>query len=398
MFIDNRTTKELSEERIKKARLYKKTQSYSDRDIMFHKEFQKAMKGDGVCCLFGECSKKTIKAHCFSRTMLKKISVDNHVYTMESRKDLNKDYHDFLLNKVGVGKASIFRGFCKEHDNIFCSLDNKGEIITIRDIIIQFYRIISKNYLISRTIEDSAYSASLPLPILYINGKLSIKTERLLSLFNDLIIDFDELEKDIPQINNGVYLLKPFNKIEKDFPYRIIYKKSNIKIPIILQKTLLSKNGDELYNEYLSILPIQEGISILILCKDENINRYRSLIKDNIDILCFIEKLFIMDSEWYLSPEVVSIWSDKKKELIKNDCFFSFYELNLFENEYDFSIFDEVRRDLIKCIPIERRIKEESKMDIDTIILKRKNFNERIRNMEDKTIRDSIKLMNPFNT
>lgn len=317
---------------------------------------------------------------------------------MESRKDLNKDYHDFFLNKVGVGKASIFRGFCKEHDNIFCSLDNKGEIITIRDIIIQFYRIISKNHLISRNIEDSAYSASLHLPILYINEKLSIKTERLLSLFNDLIIDFDELEKDIPQINNGIYLLKPFNKSEKDFPYRIIYKKSNIKIPIILQKKLLLKNEGELYNEYLSILPIQEGISILILCKDENINRYRSLIKDNIDILCFIEKLFIMDSEWYLSPEVVSIWSDKKKELIKNDYFFSRYELNLFENEYDFSIFDEIRRDLIKCIPIERRIKEESKMDIDTIILKRKNLNERIRNMEDNTIRDSIKLMDPFNT
>lgn len=73
-----------------------------------------------------ECSKKIIKAHSVSKgSSLKAIAEDGHVYTTF------KTNHDFSVSKrvrpkkVGINQASVFTGFCSNHDkHIFAPIED----------------------------------------------------------------------------------------------------------------------------------------------------------------------------------------------------------------------------------------------------------------------------------
>lgn len=73
-----------------------------------------------------ECSKKIIKAHSVSKSSsLKAIAVDGHVYTTF------KTNHDLSMSKrvrpkkVGINQASVFTGFCSNHDkHIFAPIED----------------------------------------------------------------------------------------------------------------------------------------------------------------------------------------------------------------------------------------------------------------------------------
>lgn len=73
-----------------------------------------------------ECSKKIIKAHSVSKgSSLKAIAEDGHVYTTF------KTNHDFSVSKivrpkkVGINQASVFTGFCSNHDKqIFAPIED----------------------------------------------------------------------------------------------------------------------------------------------------------------------------------------------------------------------------------------------------------------------------------
>ncbi|MGI2108993.1 YecA family protein [Shewanella frigidimarina] len=73
-----------------------------------------------------DCSKKIIKAHSVSKSSsLKAIAVDGHVYSTF------KTNHDFSSSKrvrpkkVGINQASVFTGFCSNHDKqIFAPIED----------------------------------------------------------------------------------------------------------------------------------------------------------------------------------------------------------------------------------------------------------------------------------
>ena len=46
---------------------------------------------------------------------------------------------ELLLKKVGINQASVFHGFCKEHDQLFQGIDING-ICTYKDLFLQCYR------------------------------------------------------------------------------------------------------------------------------------------------------------------------------------------------------------------------------------------------------------------
>lgn len=85
-------------------------------------------------CLFKECfhkdkncSSKIIKAHSIQENRyLKEISVDGQVLSFNFISFSEK--FEVSLKEIGKGKASIFTGFCKDHDNvIFKPIESNNE-------------------------------------------------------------------------------------------------------------------------------------------------------------------------------------------------------------------------------------------------------------------------------
>ncbi|WMM26129.1 hypothetical protein RBU61_05495 [Tissierella sp. MB52-C2] len=91
-------------------------------------------------CLFPECADSSIASHYISeKRVLKKISVDNHVYYYSHKMD---------FQKIGTKKVSVFSGFCNKHDSeIFDAIDNYDYIPGNKEQeFLFFYRAYCKSY------------------------------------------------------------------------------------------------------------------------------------------------------------------------------------------------------------------------------------------------------------
>lgn len=93
----------------------------------------------------GECDKKIINAHSIQNSQsLSAIAKDGHVYQLINRyKPQTKN--DLGYEKVGINNASVFKGFCKKHDNeIFKLIDNAKLEPNPEQIFLYAYRSLCK--------------------------------------------------------------------------------------------------------------------------------------------------------------------------------------------------------------------------------------------------------------
>ena len=91
------------------------------------------------------------------------------------------------------------------------------------------------------------------------------------------------------------------------------------------------------------------------------------MFEKDINILIAIESSMMSCDNWYIKPSVIASWSVEKKEIITNDLYF-INEFSPFK-EYDLSIFDDLRVQLIKneearqakILEEQKKIEEEEK-------------------------------------
>ena len=76
-----------------------------------------------------------------------------------------------------------------------------------------------------------------------------------------------------------------------------------------------------------------------------------------------IESTLISNAEFFISPTVFSNWGDKKTKIIEEDYYFSIHERKNHLEEYDLSIFDDIRTSLCKTLSEEVRNHEIKKID-----------------------------------
>lgn len=93
-------------------------------------------------CSFLGCPRRSIVAsHSLSRSMmLKPIASDRHVYgpevdTFEGR---------YFVQRVSVNEASVFPGFCEEHENAF-TFEAGGQIVDLKDYQMQLFRSVCRH-------------------------------------------------------------------------------------------------------------------------------------------------------------------------------------------------------------------------------------------------------------
>lgn len=317
-------------------------------------------KKESTRCCYPGCNLKSIGSHSVSKSTLKIIQEEGHVispiFAIENIGNVNQFLKQKWVNvkfePVGIGKASVFKGFCEEHDRmIFRDVDTRG-IITQRDLFAQLYRAASKftfmNTLIDKA-ESDVCSEKYHSDIEFENS-LNISNIKLLGLFHDLLTDFPELDQEIPKhIDGETVILRPYSKSISITPV-VIYKKINREYPVYLQKNfILSMDG--IYSRSIVIvMPSYKSTHIIITCDESISDQYLSSITSDIKILNFIESVLMSDAEFYISPSIVNAWSTEKKKTIEMD--FYFFNERRFLDEYDLSIFDGIRKNI--CNPSDK--------------------------------------------
>ena len=108
-----------------------------------------------------------------------------------------------------------------------------------------------------------------------------------------------------------------------------------------------------------------------------------SHLNSKIQILNTIESVMMQDSQFYLKPEIIEKWNREKKKVVIDDFFF--VTERKFLQEYDISIFDNLRKELIEN---ETQSIQEHELQKINLLPKRPSFQDRYIIYRNKTIKD----------
>ncbi len=340
-----------------------------DDEIRMKQLYEKLMsKKTNHTCLYPKCNKKAILSHSISKNTLKNISENNHLIFQQFRRCCFRK-EDFLnpkinmkLQKIGINEASTFKGFCKEHDNnIFETIDNNG-IVTLKDIFLQLYRTATKQLFFNKMAQEAELKTFQKE--YYTNNKFEfnkpLNLENIILFLNDYLSTFPTLNQAFNLKYGEVLWLKPPpNNIPLN-DLQILYKILPIKYPIALESSYSLKSKKQYNSNIVILLPTNKGTLLFILCHKDDVIQYTPYFQSQLKTLNFIESLLMMDSEFYLDPKEFQKWSKTKIDIIQKDLYF-LYE-RPFLKEYDVSIFDEIRKEIIKMEPLKIQQHEKNKI------------------------------------
>ncbi len=336
------------------------------RDVKLEVNSLLSKKKKYTCC-HPECNEKSILSHSISKSTLKLISREHHVKFPKFNRakfglrELENKSINLCLDDISIELAGTFKGFCSLHDNdIFENIDNRG-IKTQRDIFLQIYRTAQK-FLFTDLVNSKAELKILGYEY-HSNSEFEesiyINLEKIICLCEDLLVDFPELDSPIDIRNTETLFLKPFSE-KVSLEVEVIYKRINTVFPVALQNCLTLNFEGKFSKSIVVILPDVESTNIIILCPINITPQYSSCLNSEIKILNFIESILMLDSDFYLDKTVVDNWSEDKLSKITNDYYF--FDERSFLEEYDISIFDDLRKKICLSLPEKERVIELEKI------------------------------------
>ncbi|WP_133179931.1 hypothetical protein [Shewanella decolorationis] len=315
-------------------------------------------------CFYPDCEEKAINSHTISKQFsLSHLAVDGKLVTPISLRNDTNERKDIVFKEKGINDATTFKGFCKEHDDLFSTVDQNG-IITIRDIFLQIYRSLSKEsfeHEIYKEGELTAFKNEFLFDSSHENRKV-MSTSKLLMLFYDLLLDFPEADQRISGYNGNSVTLKPFSEAV-DLDVTIIYKNIKFNVPVALHNKVQLVFKNTYCDNFIFLIPYKESADLIILSHNNYVEHYLYNLSTDIKTLNFIESSMMMDGEWWISPRVFDSWSNERKQVLQED--FRYFTERSFLEDYDMSIFDSVRLQL--CESLNKDQKEEEIKKIDTI-------------------------------
>lgn len=339
-------------------------------------------------CFFPECPKRAINSHAISKqSSLDNIAVNGKLFRPLSLRNDSAEFKDIVFKEIGINKATTFKGFCQNHDSIFNTIDKNG-IKTIRDIFLQIYRSLSKEYFEYKIYKESevmAFKKELFFDSKHDEQKL-VNTSSLLALFYDLLLDVPEAEKQISNYSGNTVTLKPYSK-DFNLDITVIYKTIKFKCPVAIHNKLQLFKNNHYYDSFVFLLPYCEKSDLIIISHNDDVNHILSKLSNDIKTLNFIESIMMLDSEWWLSPKIVCGWSNQKKEFIEKD--YRYFTERAFLEEYDVSIFDSTRFQL--CKKLDKKLQEQELNKI-SYLPNRSSCENREKTLQVKIIDDLTKI------
>ncbi len=336
-------------ESLKKGMLYKSF----ERNHKYIKQVKK--------CLCPGCNNQAIsKSHVISKKMsLEVIQKDGKVYEPVFNKKHPVIGDVYLLKTIGYGDASTFSGFCNEHEKIFWDFEIDGKFDIIRDISKQTFRNICRlfvkyegivkgidclcdEYKAIRDINANSLASKIQLPNLKqikVEGDSRIlqvlqeERQKAEVLRNELdnyrrILWDDILGKDV-ELHFFVHEIEFLIPVAICGIVNVIDSFVAIDVVPMRQKTILAISYSSLSGEEEKIV--------------KQISEY---ISDcSIYALNLVESIMIYGTdEWFLAPEVWEKFAEDKRACVLRELL----EVRKpFWEEVPFSVFDELRRNII---------------------------------------------------
>jgi len=305
-------------------------------------------------CMFPECNKKAIMSHSIPKGVVLKVLSDDNNNLFYPKYDVKRK--EYKIDKVHIKQASIFPGFCTEHEDLFSGFEKNGnfrhESMALQNLRV-IYRYYSRWNNLKRAFEKhkKKYTeelSSYQLDKINILNKYQISNIKLLNVEDDIINHCDKnldfINYMITEIHNKDLLpfLKTSNGDEDSM--KVILIEIDIALPLSMAgRSELKVNNKFLV--YLSLFASKNKTTLCFSYLKEFENDFQLLIshyKTDIDIVSFIESWMIYGTDdWFINPiEWNSYAKDKQKKILT-----LLKETEKFPNEkLDFDIFINARK------------------------------------------------------
>lgn len=318
-------------------------------NFRFHEKLQSQLAPKRKStCMYPGCSQLAVNSHAISKQSSLGIIADNgKLLTLKSKRKDTEDFKQIKFTSEGIGEATTFKGFCEEHEKIFYSIDKNG-ITTIRDLLLQCYRIVCRDTFLRRALTLSEFESS-GYNLLFnpeTESKKIVNSENLATSIHILLEQSKGTDRKIAIDSNATVKIGPPLRYQTN--YEIFYKKIDIPYPVALEKRLTHKIGNEYSDAYVIVVPEADCTNIIVICHPSYMENFDQYLYSPIDILNLIESTMMYDGTFWIKPQIVNDWAEAKRDHVSMDYRF-FYERPLFKL-YDTSLFDEIRGSIISTM------------------------------------------------
>lgn len=317
-------------------------------------------------CAFDGCSNCSIKnSHTLAKsTSLKEIAELNHVYHPTFVKVYPVKNDIYTMERLGIGEASGFPGFCIEHEKMFLDFEKSGVFDTPNQVLKQTYRSVCrsvaireriifqhedllKKYFINRS-QDAYEEMSNIVNSSHVHlESLTIKGDDIISIaIRNKLIEQRELLGKL--IDFKLTMCSMLNKEEGD----IIINAVNIDVvfPVAVCGFTVCTKEDKSDLIFMNVVPSKNSTLVAMVFKESVIEEVERYIENGLEtplgILNMIESMMINGTDdWYIRPSVWDSLEESRKKDILREMFVT--KRSIYDNT-KYSIFDDIRVILIE--------------------------------------------------
>ena len=332
-------------------RLKNKSESQKLMEMATHekrfRKFRARKANNSILCMIDGCGSPAIQSHTISENCyLSNIAIDGHLLRFEPRD--NKLERRLVLCPVGIQDATVFKGYCSQHDNdIYVEID-KEPLKSIRGVLLQCLRVIDYSLYwesfaclyIQAGNEQISNETGIDVDKLCFNHRYRIIGE----ILNLQCIMQYEIESDQYKDFGYHFHLATYDN------YEIHFERSSLKIPVAMYNYFTLSTGRMVY---VIVLPAEEHTDLIMICnKDLDLGlRWQNMVRNPISILNFVESCMMMGENWVACPSVFNSMTEEKKRVITEDLMYYKCRTLCDGVDYDMSIFDDIRKNIISCMP-----------------------------------------------
>lgn len=321
----------------------------------FINERQRLWRQKGPCVIPG-CGNTCIASHTIPESFaLKKISHKGEVFSPR----YNSALKTYECKPLSTAQASVFPGFCPEHESWFSGFERKGDFddpsIAIQNLRVIFrYHFLWSSLLEVFKLHHSRYKKEIED---YQRDKMDLlnafleKDITLLKVSDDIL---EHMERQIDAIglavagihNEDLYPFLATMNGDEDL-VTVFGIRIDVELPLCLagKSEFLGETGK--YTVHLSIFPEPESTFCCFSLNKKSLDDFRKILEkyeSDYDFLAFIESWMVHGTDyWYIHPLEWESYSGAKREQILTQL----RSTDHFpDEELDFTIFDSARASL----------------------------------------------------
>lgn len=353
-------------EQIKAGKLESQSEDFwNNNNISKWPQFYNAFKKTGECHFSG-CNKQTIKcSHSITKRNCLKLISDQKNHVIYPRYDYFKKKVAF--EKIGINEASVFPGFCREHENSFKDFESGESINESSLILFQSYRAVCREIFYYQNLIETSTNILVDYQK-YLNSEALSRYKIEVNKFGIKELNknrkFEVTGSRIQQITkSNIYhqsYISRLQKLKKSMDETITdakhkkgvqYKgeKYKINIPLALSGCAqVPLNKDEYFLLNFNVIPRNGEMYVFLTSYNSNQDFFNAIVNeyfgDYFQILNLIESLMIYGTDnWYISPSYWNNIPDEIKDKILDTTFLS---PNFNFQKLPFTIFNDVRAEL----------------------------------------------------